>query len=342
MLVSTLALTPFKLEEIIPQTDGILSNAHQLILLNVLNQFRDCFAQNTCELGKINIAEMHIRLSDDEPITYRPYRLSFTERETVRNIVQDLLENWIIQESTSPYSSPILLVKKKNGETRMCVDYRKLDANTIKDRYPLPRVDKYVDRIQSSNYFTTLDLASGYHQIAMAAESIHKTAFITPDGHYEYLRMPFGLVNAPAVFQSAINTILGNARFSTVLAYLDDILLPSVDFNKGVESLKSILEMFRKAGLTFRLSKCHFFRTSIEYLGHELSKDGIKPGTLKTKAVTLYPKPTSVHEVRRFVGLVSHFRKFVKNFAIIARPLTVLTKKGVSFRWEHEQEKAFN
>lgn len=280
-------LQPFRLEEILRQTDETLTKEQQQTLLDALHQYRDCFAQNTRELGKTNVTEMQIRLTSDEPVTYRPYRLSFAERETARNIIQDLLDNGIIRESSSPYSSPILLVSKKNGETRMCVDYRKLNAKTIKDRFPLPRVDEYLDRVQGCKYFTTLDLASGYHQIPVAAESIDKTAFITPDGHYEYLRMPFGLVNAPAVFQRAINTILGNLRFTTALAYLDDILLPSANFEQGISALTKVLEVFRNAGLTFRLTKCHFFQSSIEYLGHELTLNGIKPGASKTNAINL-------------------------------------------------------
>jgi hypothetical protein len=174
------------------------------------------FAVNTKELGDANVKDMQITLQDDIPVSYRPYRLAYSERNVVRGIVQDLLNNGIIRDSESPYSSPILIVKKKSGEYRMCVDYHSLNAKTIKDRYPLPRVDDYLERMYDSQYFTTLDLASGYHQIKVAEDSILKTAFVTPDGHYEYLRMPFGLVNAPAVFQRAINSILGKLHISNL------------------------------------------------------------------------------------------------------------------------------
>ena len=210
-----------------------LNDADQLKLLSLLNKYRGCFALNMSEVGKTDITEVTLTLSDDKPVTYRPYRMPYSEREKVNNIVKDLINNEIIRESQSPYASPILLVKKKNGEERMCVDYRALNRITVKDRYPLPRIDDLLDRINERKYFTSLDLASGYHQIPISEDSISKTAFVTPDGHYEYIRMPFGLTNAPAIFQRTINQILGSLRFNTALAYLDDILIPSVSVEEG-------------------------------------------------------------------------------------------------------------
>jgi hypothetical protein len=195
--------------------------------------------------------------------------------------------------------------------------------------------------MHGSQYFTTLDLASGYHQIKMAEDSIAKTAFITPDGHYEYLRMPFGLVNAPAVFQRAINSVLGKLRYHTAMAYLDDILLPSTTFMMGLHTLREVFVLFRQAGMTFRLTKCRFFHEQLEYLGHEISVKGVRPGQAKTRAISNYPRPTNVHEVRQFIGLTSYFRKFIQGFAAIAKPLTSLTKNDVPFVWNEEEEQAF-
>ena len=171
---------------------------------------------------------MSIKLTQNEPITYRPYRLALTECDKLREIVQDLLANNVIEESDSPYASPILLVKKKTGDVCMCVDYRKLNAITVKNKYPLPTVEDCLERLKDATYFIGLDLKMGYHQIPMASDSVEKTAFVTPDGHYHFLRMPFGLVNAPAVFQRKINQVLGSLRFTTALAYMDDILIPAV------------------------------------------------------------------------------------------------------------------
>jgi hypothetical protein len=339
--IRTCKLLPFRLEDIKDQLGPNLGVDQQSEVLTLINEFRDCFASNTKELGRAEAFDMHIRLNDDVPVTYRPYRLAYSERTMVRDIVQDLLDNGIVRESESPYSSPVLLVKKKSGEYRMCVDYRSLNAKTIKDKYPLPRVDDYFEKMHGSQYFTTLDLASGYHQIKMAEDSIAKTAFITPDGHYEYLRMPFGLVNAPAVFQRAINSVLGKLRYHTAMAYLDDILLPSTTFKMGLHTLREVFELFRRAGMTFRLSKCRFFHEQLEYLGHEISVKGVRPGQAKTKAISNYPRPKNVHEVRQFIGLTSYFRKFIQGFAAIAKPLTTLTKNNVPFVWNEEEEQAF-
>nr|CAI5836698.1 unnamed protein product [Callosobruchus analis] len=336
---STRTIKPILLNK--SNCDESLGQRERQRLANLLNKYRDCFAENLSELGFTNKCEMSIELSDTKPVTYRPYRLSISERNKVREIVDDLLANKIIQESHSPYASPILLVKKKTGEMRMCVDYRALNAKTVKDCYPLPRIDDHLERLRGCQYFTSLDMASGYHQIPMAKDAVNKTAFITPDGHYEYLRMPFGLANAPAVFQRCINMILGSLRFTTALAYMDDILIPSSTLEAGFEALEEIFSVFSNAGLTLRLAKCYFFRRSIEYLGHEISSEGVRPGKAKIIAVEKFPVPKNVHEVRQFLGLASYFRKYVKDFACIARPLTMLIKKNQAFLFGEEQVKAF-
>ncbi|KAJ3653992.1 hypothetical protein Zmor_013208 [Zophobas morio] len=311
-------------------------------LVSLINEFSDCFASTTKHLGKTDVLKMSIHLQDDNPVVYRPYRLSHYERQVVRDIVKDLLENEIIQESDSPYSSPIVLVKKKNGEQRMCVDYRALNAKTVKDRFPLPHVDEFVEKLKGCRYFTSLDLASGYHQLQIEASSVPKTAFVTPDGHYEFLRVPLGLCNAPAVFQRTINKVLGNLRYGKALAYMDDILLPTEDIESGMANLRLVLQSLRTAGLTLRPAKCQFFMEKVEYLGHEISGQGIRPGKAKTVAVENFPTPTDVRGVRQFLGLASYFRKYVRDFAKIAKPLTILTKKDTVFTWGDEQRIAFD
>jgi transposase InsO family protein len=332
----------FTFDDINPLVSPLLAEDVKTRLLDLLNEYRDCFATTTGELGKCKEVEMEINLKNDEPVTYRPYRLSYAERQHTRDIINDLLKNDIIQESNSPYASPILLVKKKDGDTRLCVDFRKLNAKTIKDKHPLPHIEEHLDRLKGCEYFTSLDLAAGYHQIAMAEESVPKTGFVTPDGHYEYVRMPFGLVNAPAVFQRAIIKVLGPLRFNVAMAYMDDVLIPSKDIDEGLSFLKQVLNVFRESNLTIKLTKCLFFQQKLEYLGHEISAQGIKPGTRKTIAIEQFPRPKTVHEIRQFIGLASYFRKYIANFAVIASPLTQLTRKDVPFVWHEEQEAAFN
>lgn len=310
-------------------------------LFSLLQSYRDCFALDLSEVGCAKDVSMTIDLVDDRPVVYRPYRLSYSEREQVRTIVQDLLDNDIIQESSSDYASPILMVKKKTGEQRLCVDFRAVNSKTRKDCFPLPLIEDQLTNLSGNAFFTTLDLASGYYQVPMSEESRRITAFVTPDGHYEFKRMPFGLANAPAVFQKLINKMLGAKRFESALAYLDDILVPSKDLEQGFTRLEEVLKLLRHNGLTLKLSKCRFFDNTINYLGYEISSSGVRPDETKIAAVKDFPVPKSVHEVRQFLGLASYFRKFIRNFGEIARLLTNLLKKDVPFCWSGVESHAF-
>lgn len=317
-------------------SDEVVDKLHSL-----LQSYRDCFAFDLSEIGCAKDVEMTVELSDDRPVVYRPYRLSHSEREQLRAIIDDLINNDIIQESNSDYASPVLMVRKKSGEHRLCVDYRALNNKTRKDCFPIPLIEDQLSNLSGNRFFTTLDLASGYYQVPMAKESRRLTGFVTPDGHYEFKRMPFGLANAPGVFQRLINRMLGSKRFESALAYLDDILVPSVDLEQGIQRLEEVLKLIREFGLTLKLSKCRFFNTSIDYLGYEISVDGVRPNESKILAVRDFPTPKSVHEVRQFLGLAGYFRKFVRGFGEVARPLTNLLKKNVPFKWTEPELQAF-
>lgn len=331
--------TPLK-ETDIRVGDNISPQENQQ-LVSLLNQYRQCFASCLSELGTTTVGEMSIKLSSDEPVVYRPYRLSIREKEVVRNMVSELLENGIIQPSTSQYASPVVLVRKKTGEYRLCIDYRALNKKTVRENYPMPLIDDQLDMLAGHQYYTTLDLASGYYQVPIRENDQHKTAFVTPEGHFEFTRMPFGLANAPATFQRIMNQVLGSARHKEALAYLDDVIIPAKDFSEGLLRLENVLKMFSKAGLTLKLSKCLFFGVSVDYLGFEVSQDGIRPGSRKIEAVEKFPIPRNQHNVRQFLGLASFFRRFVPGFSIIAKPLTHLLKKDAAWTWGAEQDTAF-
>ncbi|CAH2207540.1 jg11310, partial [Pararge aegeria aegeria] len=285
---------------------------------------------------------MVIHLNSDKPVHLRPYRTCNADRIIVRQMVNELLEAQIIQESKSAYASPALLVNKKNGEKRLCIDYRALNKLTIKDKYPMPRIEDLIDRLHGCTFFTNLDLKSGYYQIKMSEESIHKTAFITEDGHYEFLRLPFGLANAPSCFQQMMDKVVGNMRFGNIINYLDDILIVSETAEENLVLLEKVLYIFKENGLTLNLKKCNFLKKEIEFLGYRVNSEGVKPSETKVRAVNEFPTPKTVHQLRQFLGLISYFRKFIKNCAVVCSPLTKLLKKDTAWRWTSEHDSVFS
>lgn len=222
----------------------------------------------------------------------------------------------------------------------MCVDYRELNAHTVKDKFPLPLIDDQLDRLGKGRIFTSLDMSAGFHQIPIDKDSIEKTAFVTPDGHFEYMRMPFGLANAPAVFQRSINKALGHLKDKVALVYLDDILIPSQTIEDALESLRLVFRALQLAGFSLNLKKCHFLQNKVEYLGREVSAEGIRPGSRKTEALLHAPTPTSVKQVRQFMGLAGYFRKFIPEFATRTACITRLTRANEPFSWTEKQEVA--
>lgn len=286
---------------------------------------------------------MRIEVTTNVPVTHRARRYPETERVIIRNIVEELKKNGIIRESNSSYASQVLLVqKKKDGEPRLCIDYRALNKITVPNKNPLPLIEDQIDRLAGFKYFCSLDLASGYYQVKIAEDSITKTAFVTQDGLYEFLKVPFGLTNAPAVFQKIMNKILGNLRFNKVLVYLDDILIPGKTIEETLGILREVLELFAKHGLKFRINKCYFLHTTIEFLGYEISNSTIKPTNNKICAVEKFPIPENIHNVRQYLGLTSYFRKFIPKYAEQSKPLSILLHKDAPWEWSSKQQEAFD
>ena len=263
-----------------------------------------------------------------QPVSRPMYRLSPLELDEVKRQVTDLLAKGMIRPSTSPYSAPILFVGKKDGSLRMCIDYRGLNAVTVKNRYPLPRVDDLLDKLRGSAYFSSIDLQQGYNQIRIADSDIPATAFRTPFGHFEYTVLSFGLVNAPATFQACMDRMLRPYIDKFVVCYLDDILIYSKTKEEHLHHLRLVLDILRKHQLYAKLSKCHWVQEQVEYLGHVVSADGVRMDPRKVAAVRDWPVPSGVQELRKFLGLTNYFRKFVARYSIVAAPLTSLTRQN--------------
>eukprot|EP00253_Pinus_taeda_P015939 PITA_15939 len=275
------------------------------------------------------------------PVSRAPYRMSTPELTELKMQLQELLDKEYIRPSVSPWGAPVLFVKKKDGTLRMCIDYRQLNKLTIKNKYPLPRIDELFDQVKGATVFSKFDLRSGYHQIRIKDEDIAKTAFRMRYGHYEFVVLPFGLTNAPATFMCLMNGIFHPYLDQFVLIFIDDILIYSRTIEEHHEHLRMVLQTLREHQLYAKFSKCDFFKEEIQYLGHVISKDGIVVGPEKIKAIMDWPVPKDVADVRSFMGLAGYYRRFVEGFSKVAFPITSLQKKGRAFEWTLNCQKSF-
>ena len=283
-----------------------------------------------------------INLEPDTKAPWGPiYNMSGPELESLRDFLQDMLGKGFIRASNSPAGAPVLFVKKKDGSLRLCVDYRRLNRITIKNRYPLPLINNILDRLGKVKYFTKIDLRSGYNNVRIKGGDEWKTAFRTRYGSFEYLVMPFGLTNAPATFQHFMNDVFKDMTDDFVVVYLDDILIFSDTLEEHWEHVRRVLQRLREYNLHAKPEKSEFFCDTVEYLGFLISPAGVEMDPAKVKAILSWPAPTTVKQVQSFLGFANFYRRFIRDFSKIVRPLTNLTRKAVFYLWSAKCQKAF-
>lgn len=317
-------------------TPAELKNIHDLLQKNM-----SVFSVGEGDLGRTHLTLHQIDTGDAKPVKLPPRRIPIHLQHEVSEHLKQMLTNDIIQPSNSPWAAPVVLVRKRCGGLRFCVDYRKLNDVTRKDAYPLPRIDDALDSLNKACWFSTLDLASGYWQVELDPKDKHKTAFITRQGLFEFNVLSFGLCNSPSTFQRLMDLVLADLQWTTCLVYLDDIICFGRDFHEHLERLDEVLTKLRQANLKVKPTKCNLFSTQVQYLGHIISSGGVKADPAKVEAVRQWPVPKSQPEVRSFLGLASYYRRFVKGFAEIARPLHQLTEKGRRFKWTEACQNSF-
>ncbi|GJS21588.1 putative reverse transcriptase domain-containing protein [Tanacetum coccineum] len=318
------------------------SKEKQLEEVPIVQDFPEVFPEDLPGIPPTRQVEFQIDLIPGAaPVARAPYRLAPSEMKELSDQLKELSDKGFIRPSSSPWGAPVLFVKKKDGSFRMCIDYRELNKLTVKNRYPLPRIDDLFDQLQGSSIYSKIDLRSGYHQLRVREEDIPKTAFRTRYGHYEFQVMPFGLTNAPAVFMDLMNRVCKPYLDKFVIVFIDDILIYSKNKQEHAEHLKLILELLKKEQLYAKFSKCEFWIPKVQFLGHVIDSQGIHVDPAKIESVKDWESPKSATEIRQFLGLAGYYRRFIEGFSKIAKPMTKLTQKKIKFEWSDKAEAAF-
>ena len=311
----------------------------------LLAKYEDVFAEEGGKIGKASGVKHRIPVTTTQAVRVPYRRIPPHQVAEVKGHIGELLEQGVITQSVSPYSAAIVVVRKKDGTLRLCIDYRQLNKVTIRDAFPIPRIEETVEALAGAKIFSTLDLAAGYHQIEVEGGDQHKTAFSTPFGHFEWKRLPMGLSNSPSTFQRFMERILGDRIFNTLLVYLDDIIVFSKTVEEHMGRLEELFARMREYGMKFKPKKCQLFEEEVIFLGFKVTRDGIMTDPGKIEAVKVWPKPKTVRDVRAFIGFCSFYRKFIKHFAHIAAPLHQLmggdSRKNIEKDWDEYCQLAF-
>ena len=330
-------------EEMLFNLDNILDLTQHQNVAEFLKSWKSVFAQHDNDVGYTSAVCHEIKLLDEQPFKQRYRRIPPAMIEEVRLHLQQLFDAGIIRPSHSPYNSNIVLARKKDQSLRLCIDYRQLNSKTLKDAYALPRIDQIFDYLSGAKYFSVLDMKSGYHQVPIKEEDMHKTAFTAgPLGHWEFTRLPFGLTNSPATYQRLMEHVFRDIHLDFVQIYLDDLLVFSSSFEQHIQHLEQVFERLRSYNLKLAPKKCKFFQNSVKYLGHVVSEDGISVDPDKTSKVAEWKVPENVKDLHRFLGFANYYRKYISGFAKIVRPLTDLLGGDNSVRKKRKKSSTYS
>ena len=341
--VSSNPLIPTHLQDLYKQAaQNCTLPEQQKQICQLLREFGDVFSKGDDDMGLTHLTKHEIPVHRDARPLRQPARRLGPEKEAeVERQIQDLLQKGLIEPASGAWSSPVVLVKKKDGSWRFCIDYRQLNAVTLQDAYPLPRIDESLDALAGSQYFSTLDLLSGYWQVPLTPDAQEKAAFVTRGGLWKWKVLPFGLTSAPATFQRLMEKVCHGLHWRTLLLYLDDVIVIAPDFQTHMDRLRQVFQRFRAANLKLKPSKCSLLQNEVRYLGHVVSKDGVSTDPDKVSAVAEWPVPKCLTELQAFLGTVGYYRQYIEGFANLAKPLTRLTGKDNPWCWDEATQAAF-
>jgi len=329
------------LSKLMVGVDERVSEEQRVKLIKLLREYLDVFSTGELDLRETSLATHQINTGDARPMRQTLRRQPCHLLDKIDEHVLKMIEAGVREPSCSPWTSNIVVVCKKDGSLRFCVDYRKLNSVTRRDAYPLPRIDSCLDALAGAWFFSAFDLRANYHQVPMDMKDADKTTFIVRTGTYRFRRVPFGLCNAGSTFQRVMDLALNGLNFNMCLVYLDDIIVFSATVEEHLNRLRKIFDRLRAANLKLKSSKCSLMRSEVKFLGHVVSEEGVATDPTKIEVVKDWPTPNEVRDVRSFLGLASYYRRFVPTFAEIAAPLHLLTMKNKKFYWTPECDRAF-